>query len=111
MPVILGYPISPDFPTSTAKAPGDILDYLLDFTLEFSIGGGSPGDQLSTIEGLAASPPGLQVASGTIVSGGLAILFWAASGQAGQTYTISATAQTVCGRTYVRDAYIPVGPV
>lgn len=111
MPVILGYPVSPAPPTASAKAPGDVLDYLLDFTKEFGVGGGSPGDTLASISNIAASPPGLQVASGSIVSGGLAILFWAASGQAGQTYTVTATASTTDGRVYVREGMIPVGPV
>lgn len=108
----IAYPLLPALPSTTAKAPGDVLDYLFDFTQEFSIGGGSPGDSLSVIDGLSASPSGsLQIASGNIVSGGMAILFWAASGIADLTYTISVTAQTASGRTYVREGLIPVANV
>lgn len=108
----IAYQLAPAPPASPAKAPGDVLDYLLSFAQEFSASGGSPGDTLASITALSVSPTGsLQVASGSIASGGLAVLFWAASGVSGQTYTISVTAQTTGGRTYVREALLPVASI
>lgn len=106
----LGYGVAPTPPTSSVKSPVDFLDYLLDFTQEFGSNGGSPGDTLLAVSGISVSPPGLSISNINIVSGGLAVLFWAASGVVGQTYTITVTATTTAGRIYAREGFIPVGP-
>ena len=105
-----GYMVAPAFPTSTVKAPGDTLDYLIDFTQEFGLGGGSPGDTLANILSMSVSPSGMLVSDTSIVSGGLAVVFWATSGASGQIYTVTATVMTNAGRQYVRNVTIPVGP-
>lgn len=110
------YLVSPSLPTSRTKAIGSFLDYLFDFTQEFSLptgiwpGGGSPGDYIIAINSLSASPSGsLTVGSGAITSSGNAVSFWASGGSAGQVYIVTLTANTAAGRTYSVSGLLPVG--
>lgn len=104
------YLVSPALPETTVKAPGDILDYLFDFSAEFGPTGGSPGNSITTISALTVSPTGsLAVATPSISASGSAVLFWASSGAIGQIYTITCSVITNTTRQYTREGLIPVG--
>lgn len=109
------YSAAPALPIVTSKATGSVLSYLFDFTQEFALptgispGGGSPGDSVTAIVSLAASPTGLVLASAAIALGGNAVSFWAASGAAGQDYLVSLVCGTASGQVYAVSGILPVG--
>lgn len=109
------YEVSPALPIVSTKATGSTLAYLFDFTQEFALptgispGGGSPGDSLTGIISLSASPTGLTLASAAIALSGNAVSFWAAGGIAGIAYVVSLVAGTASGQVYAVSGVLPVG--
>ena len=108
MPIAYEYAATPA--TAPAKTSADFLDYTLSWSQEFGPGGGSPGDTIAKVNSLTVAPSGSMVVSAqTIILSNEAVLFWAASGIAGQTYEAILNITTTNNRIYERSLMIPVG--
>jgi hypothetical protein len=87
------------------KDPGDVLDYILDIGPALV---GNDGDGIATLSvTLSPSAPGDLMIQSTTADGSRVIL-WLSEGQAGTTYTITFSINTINGRSLQRSVLLPV---
>lgn len=89
-----------------AKDPGDVLDYLFDFTNLLD-----SAEQITALNAVTVEPSGvLTVDSSGIVTGGKKIQVVLSSGTAGVDYVVSVnvTTDNATPRTFERSGIVPV---
>jgi hypothetical protein len=87
------------------KDPGDILDFVVDYSEALA---GNSGDSLATLD-VSISPDGPGDLSLTMSSAdGLQAVLWFAGGQAGTTYAVTLVVGTNSGRSIARTVSLPV---
>ncbi len=106
VPVPRGAVSAPPQPLAwAAKDPGDVLDYIIDFSPAFV---GNQGDVIADLDAtISPSQPGDLTLSRATADGTSAIL-WLAGGQAGTTYTITVAVVANSGRALSRSVLLPV---
>jgi len=98
-------PIAPPPLNWPTKAPGDVLDYILDIGPAIV---GNDGDGIATLSvTLSPSNPGDLIVQSTTADGSRVVL-WLSQGQAGTIYTITFAIATLNGRVLQRSVLLPV---
>lgn len=86
-------------PFDKIKDPTDVSDWTVTFKL-------ASGDQIASVVSTVASPDTITIESAMIV--GNSVVVWLSGGEAGTTYEIAVTINTMGGRTFERTGEVTV---
>jgi hypothetical protein len=99
------YPTVPAPLVWPVKDPGDVLDYVVDFSRALA---GNDGDSVATLDvSIAPDNPGDLTLQSSSADGDLAIL-WLGQGVSGTSYAVTVVVGTNSGRIFSRTITLPV---